>query len=169
MMKDYFKDCKTLEQLRKVYRDTFKKNHPDCGGTWNGKDVVAFEAAYTARFEELKKWDTTCTREDATKEEQNRYNPEQDARIREALRRVITIPDINIEIVGCWIWIDGATYTCKDQLKEYGYKWSKSRKKWHFTPYERTKYYKGGKLSFDEIRARYGSEKMEQAPTAAIA
>lgn len=169
MMKDYFKDCKTLDQLRKVYRDTLKVNHPDCGGTWTGIDFVKFEQAYKAKFKDLEKWDTTCTREDATAAEKNRYNPDQDEKIREALKRVITFPDINIEIVGSWIWIDGATYTCKDQLKEYGYKWSKSRKKWHFTPYERTRFYKGGKLSFEEIRERYGSETVESTRTAAIA
>ena len=37
-----------------------------------------------------------------------------------------------LEIVGCWIWIDGNTYGYKDVLKEIGFKWAREKKKWHF-------------------------------------
>ena len=28
------------------------------------------------------------------------------------------------EIVGCWIWVDGNTYSYKDAFKEIGFKWT---------------------------------------------
>lgn len=63
---------------------------------------------------------------------------------------------INIEIVGLWIWVDGNTFQWKEELKEAGFAWSRSRKKWHFTPYEGG-YHRGRKRSFDSIRNIYGS------------
>jgi len=154
----YFKNISTLEQLRTAYHCLIRNNHPDNGGTWTGKDFAAMTKEYKAFFKELEKWDTTHTREDATAAERNKYNKKQDQAIRRAMRKVVHLNGINIEIVGSWIWIDGNTYECRDYLKSIGYTWSKSRKKWHFTPYQRAKWYKGGKMSFDEIRERYGSE-----------
>ena len=164
-----FKDVHTLDELRRQYRDLIKTNHPDNGGTWTGKDFSELETEYKKLFEQLRTFDTSCTREDATKAEKMRYNTEQDEKIRDAIKKVIHLNDINIEIVGSWIWIDGNTYDCRDYLKECGYKWSKFRKKWHYTPYECSYHRKGSKLSFDEIREQYGSEKAEQERTRAIA
>lgn len=48
--------------------------------------------------------------------------------MRQTLQKVINFSDITIDIVGCFIWLDGNTYPYKDQLKEYGFKWSGQRK-----------------------------------------
>ena len=48
-----------------------------------------------------------------------KYDFSEDAKLREVLQQIITFEDINIEIVGCLIWVDGNTYDYKDTLKTH--------------------------------------------------
>ena len=61
-----------------------------------------------------------------------KYDFSEDAKLREVLQQIITFEDINIEIVGCLIWVDGNTYDYKDTLKNIGFKWFREKKKWYF-------------------------------------
>ena len=73
--------------------------------------------------------------------------------------------NINIEIVGCWIWVDGNTYEHKDALKALGFKWAREKKKWYFhTEAFRKRSHK--KLSMDDIRNYYGSTEVQTEATA---
>lgn len=92
--------------------------------------------------------------------EDMKYDFSEDAKLREVLQKIINFDGINIEIVGCWIWIDGNTYGYKDALKEIGFKWAREKKKWYFhTEAFRKKRHK--KLSMDDIRNFYGSTEIE--------
>ena len=121
-MSKYFKDVNTLEELRRQYRDLLKKYHPDNA---NGSTEATQEinAEYDKLFKVLK----------------------------EVLQQIITFEGINIEIVGCWIWVDGSTYAYKSMLKEIGFKWAREKKKWYFhTEAFRKRSHK--KLSMEDIR-----------------
>ena len=157
----YFTGVKTLEELRSVYRDLLKANHPDNGGSTEKMQDI--NAAYKEAFDLLK----AGAKLDDEKEK-IRWSEAEDAAIREALYKVVHLDGLNIEIVGCWIWIDGNTYDAREALKEAGYTWSKARHKWHFAPYEK-KFYKGSKKSFDQIRREYGSAEVEKESREKIA
>lgn len=157
----YFAGVKTLEELRSVYRDLLKANHPDNGGSTEKMQDI--NAAYKEAFDLLK----AGAKLDDEKEK-IRWSEAEDAAIREALYKVVHLDGLNIEIVGCWIWIDGNTYDARETLKEAGYTWSKARHKWHFAPYEK-KFYKGSKKSFDQIRREYGSAEVEKESREKIA
>lgn len=150
---NFFQGVKTLEELRNNYRDLLKKHHPDNGGS--EEITKEINEQYKKAFDLLKSGADLSDEKTAIK-----WNDAEDQAIREALNKIIHLENINIEIVGSWIWVDGETYTGRDILKAAGYKWSRNRQKWHFAPYEK-KYYKGNKKSFDEIRAKYGSETVE--------
>ena len=49
----YFKNCGTLEELKKQYRRLAMKYHPDCGGST--EIMQAINAEHDALFETLKK------------------------------------------------------------------------------------------------------------------
>ena len=90
-----------------------------------------------------------------------KYDFGEDEKLREVLQRIITLDGINIEIVGCWIWVDGNTYGYKDLLKEVGFKWAREKKKWYFhTEAFRKRSHKV--LSMDDIRSYYGSTEVER-------
>lgn len=149
----YFAAVKTLEELRTVYKNLLKANHPDNGGSVETMQEI--NAQYDEAFKLLKSGATIESEADTRK-----WSDVEDANIREALSKVVGYAGVNIEIVGCWIWVDGNTFAIKDILKDAGYKWSQSRKKWHYSPYE-SKWHKGGKKTFDQLRQKYGSMEVE--------
>ena len=163
----YFKNITTLEELRKQYRDLLKKHHPDNGG--NVSEMQEINAEYDRLFKVLK--DRYDSKSDTHKESNKdgkiktdfnsmKYDFTEDQKLREVLQKIIIFDGINIEIVGCWIWVDGNTYDYKDTLKGIGFKWAREKKKWYFhTEAFRKRSHK--KLSMEDIRNYYGSTEVE--------
>ncbi|MBD5497438.1 MAG: DnaJ domain-containing protein [Lachnospiraceae bacterium] len=163
-MSKYFKDVNTLEELRRQYRDLLKKYHPDNA---NGSTEATQEinAEYDQLFKVLKnrhESKSADSKEGTAKTDFHnmKYDFTEDAKLREVLQQIITFEYINIEIVGCWIWVDGNTYDYKDTLKNIGFKWAREKKKWYFhTEAFRKRSHK--KLSMEDIRNYYGSTEVE--------
>lgn len=156
----YFKNINTLEKLRKQYKELLKIHHPDNGG--NLENMQNINAEYDKLFKILKdKHTKTDTNTDNKTDFNNmKYDFEEDEKLREVLQNIISFSDINIEIVGCWLWVDGNTYEYKDTLKALGFKWASEKKKWYFhteTFRKRSK----RKLSMDDIRNLYGSTEVQ--------
>lgn len=155
-MKMYFNNIKTLEELRKQYKELLKKFHPD-NPDGSTEATQAINAEYDSLFKGLK------DRHDSNKEDGNRtayddmkYDFAEDEKLREVLQKIISFVGINIEIIGSWIWVDGNTYSYKKELKDLGFKWANEKKKWYFhTEAFRKRSHK--KLSIDDIRNYYGS------------
>lgn len=166
-MTTYFKDVQTLEELRKQYRDLLKKFHPDNpqGSTQATQEI---NTEYDRLFKMLKDRHTQTTGNAESKGKTDfskmKYDFAEDQKLREALQQIINFEGINIEIIGCWIWVDGNTYDYKDALKNIGFKWAREKKKWYFhTEVFRKKSHK--KLSMDDIRNYYGSTDIETEQT----
>lgn len=155
----YFKNINSLEELRKAYKELLKKYHPDNGGSVEACQDINVE--YNELFTRLKISRQHYSDAGQEDREAKKWNEAEDLKIREAIYKVIHLDGLNIEVIGCWIWIDGNTLPYREELKNNGYAWSRSRKKWHYSPYEKTKYYRGKKKSFDELRGAYGSEKIK--------
>ena len=150
MTTKYFKNIKNQAELRKAFIRLLKQYHPDNGG--DAEICKMINAEYEQLLKGLPK-----TSGEKQSEADRKAAESFDKEIREALEKIISFDGINIEVVGTWIWVDGATYIYRDQLKALGYRWSKSRHKWHFTPYAEPMFYKGTKKIFDRLRAIYGS------------
>lgn len=140
----FFNNIQTLEALKKEYRKLSKQYHPDLNPA--GLEAMKqINNEYELLFEQLKKH--------GTQEEQ-----QEDVSIfKDIISKIIHL-DIEIEIVGTWIWVDGNTYSCKETLKELGFQWRPRRKKWSFGE---LKSKRGSNESFDQLRARHGSKKVE--------
>lgn len=158
----YFRNVDTLEKLRKQYKELLKQHHPDNGGST--KITQEINAEYERLFKVLK--DKHESTEPEHKEEKKdsysnmKYDYTEDAKLREVLQNIITLEGINIEIIGCWIWVDGNTFEHKERLKGLGFKWASEKKKWYFhTEAFRKKSHR--KLSIDDIRDYYGSTEVQ--------
>lgn len=163
-MAGYFKNVETLEELRKQYRDLLKKFHPD-NASGSTEATQEINAEYDRLFKLLKdrhKSESANNQESNAKTDFNnmKYDFTEDQKLREVLQQIITFEGINIEIVGCWIWVDGNTYSYKDTLKEIGFKWAREKKKWYFHTEAFRKRSKKT-LSMDAIRDYYGSTEVE--------
>ena len=73
------------------------------------------------------------------------------------IEKIISIPDIQIEIIGTWLWVSGKTYEYRDIFKSFGMRYAKTKKAWYYTN-ENTGYHKGYHKDLDEIRNKYGSQ-----------
>ena len=157
MKKKYFDNINTLEELRKQYKDLLRIHHPDNGG--NVADMQDINAEYDRLFRILKDTHqnkTTDSSKDNDDFNNMKYDFTEDQKLREVLQKIISFEGIVIEIIGCWIWIDGNTYEYKDILKKIGFKWAREKKKWYFHTDAFRKRSKK-RLSMEDIRSYYGS------------
>lgn len=159
----FFKNVQTVAELRREYVRLLKINHPDNGGST--ETCQAINAEYDYLLGRLPKDETGKT---ANSSAEAKKDFQIDKALREVLNKIIRFDGLEIEIVGSWIWCDGNSYPYKEELKSYGFQWSRARKKWHYTPYD-SGYHKGQKKDFNEIRNKYGSMKVENEKVQAIA
>jgi hypothetical protein len=150
-MKDFFEFCKTLDEVKALYRTLAKEHHPDKGG--DVETMQTINRQYTLKCESIIKGSNLFTQEEADTELLNTE------KYKEALQAIIYLDGLNIELVGTWIWVTGETRKHKDVLKKALFCFAPKKVAWYF----RTAEYKVHNiipLSLDEIRAKYGSEKI---------
>lgn len=155
-MKIYFNSPKSLEELRKQYKDLLKRYHPD-NPSGSEEAAKTINTEYETLFKALKDIHSQ-TAKDTTHEtyDNMKWDYSEDEALRDMLNKVIQFAGINITIVGNWIWVDGNTYPYKAILKELGFKWAHEKKRWYWhSETFRKKSHK--KLSFDSICSYYGS------------
>lgn len=157
----YFKNVNTLGELRKQYKELLKKFHPD---NENGSVEITQEinSEYDRLFKVLKDKHEKQTSTDNTQSNFSKKHCDftEDKILREMLQKVIHFDGITIDIVGCYIWIDGTTYPYRNELKEIGFKWNGYRKKWFWTNGE-TKRHRNSKMSYVDIQNKYGSTEVK--------
>jgi len=147
---NYFKDCQTIEEARKLYRKLAMKLHPDKGG--KKEDFQELQK----QLENFKPFTQAAS--------DKYFNAEFFMKV---VDQLITIEGIEIEICGSWIWITSEKRH-KEQIKavklpeNWVCRWTAQKQMWYIR--ENYKFYKKSKreLSIDEIRDFYGSEKVEK-------
>ena len=141
----FFDGCADEQEIKTRYRDLAMRMHPDRGGTTAGMQDL--NAAYTAALKgEYRRTKSVTEAEEAL---------DLDAAAMEVLNKIIGLPGIQIEIIGCWIWVTGDTRAVKDELKEAGFFWASKKLAWYWRATEHTM--RGGKKTLDQIRDTYGS------------
>lgn len=148
----YFANVKDLEELRKEYKKLLKRFHPD-QPEGSEEATKAINAEYEMLFESLKNSSSNDTRND--------FNEEFDNAFRGILSKIIDL-NVDIEIIGSWIWLSGNTYVIKETLKRLGFRWINSRNRWawHSEPFRKTN---GKKRSMNELRNYYGSKVVKES------
>lgn len=145
----YFNECRTIDEVKARYKQLAKEYHPDHGG--DNATMQAINTEYAFACAKVFKGDNLTSKET---EEQIRLSEE----YRQVIEQIISLPNIIIELVGNWIWVTGNTYPVKRQLKEAGLFFASKKLAWYYRGEEfKTK---GGKKTLDEIRQKYGTEKI---------
>jgi hypothetical protein len=145
----YFQDCTTIDEVKAKYKTLAKQHHPDCGGDTATMQAInteyAFACAKILKGENLSAEETN---------EQIRLSEE----YRKVIEQIINLAGIMIEVVGHWIWVTGNTFPVRKQLKLAGLFFASKKVAWYYRAEEYKA--KGGKKTLDEIREKYGSEKI---------
>ena len=131
--------------VKQAFRKAAKAYHPDINPA--GENMMKI---INAAFDALK--DFTGEIPDGDTEA---HYPEA---LNEALKAIIDLDGLIIEVCGAWVWVTGNTYPYKDILKDNSYKYAAKKKAWHFRP-ENWKSRSRGKSTMEEIREKFGSEK----------
>ena len=148
-MNKYFAGVKTIEELRKWYRELLKQYHPDNGG--NEEIMKEINIEYDRLFAILSK-------ESKPDGESTTYDQNAENEAFKAVLNQIIGYSMEIELIGSWIWCFNC-YAYKDRLKELGFKFAPKKKAWTWHYGEFSRYHKG-EIPIDDIRAKYGSQKV---------
>ena len=146
---EYFKSVSNLSELRKQYKELLKKHHPDNGG--DEETMKAINIEYDKLFDALNKENKSDGQTDNY--DQNAENQA----FKEILNQIIGYK-MEIELIGRWIWCFNC-FAYKDRLKELGFKFAPKKKAWTWHYGEFSRYHKG-EIPIDDIRAKYGSQKV---------
>ena len=145
----YFTNIQTLEELKKEYKRLALENHPDRGG--DVEVMKAINAEYDIMFNRVKDIHINAKGETYTKE-----NTETPSEFKDIIDKLIRMEGLEIEIIGCFIWLSGNTRAHKDNIKALGFKWHSTKKMWYKAPEDYRKRSKK-KYSIEEIRDMYGT------------
>lgn len=160
-MGKYFENIRTLEQLRKQYKELLKLHHPDNGGDLQIMQEI--NAEYDRMFKILKERHESSNADCGnanTNYNNMKYDFAEDEKLRDMLNKIIHFNSIDIELVGAWIWLSGNTYAYKKELKDLGFKWASKKKMWYWHS-EAFRKISRRTLSMDEIRNYYGSTRVQ--------
>lgn len=144
----WFNECKTLDEVKATYKKLAKQHHPDLGGDTVTMQEINKEYAFACA-----KVIKGANFSDEKTEQEIKFSEE----YRVALEKIIHLEDVNIELVGFWIWVTGNTYPVKAILKDAGFFFASKKLAWYFRTGEYQVSSRGEK-SLDEIRSKYGSE-----------
>jgi len=149
---NYFEGIKTLDELRKQYRNLAFLHHPDRGG--DTEIMKEINNQYERLSKNLINSNEYFT--DERKEQEHHISEE----LRQKIEKIIYLPNITIELIGSWIWITGNTYAVKSILKEEGFMFSAPKIAWYWHAGEYTKN-SGNILSMEELRDYWGSQNIQ--------
>jgi len=148
----YFDQIQTLTELKIAYKKLAQAFHPDNGG--DIEIMKAINNEYDNMFKRLK--DNYNTQAKENNEHETNEMPEQ---YRDIIIKVMNLKNLDIELIGSWIWVSGDTLTHKEILKSNGFMWASAKKMWYWRP-EEYKTYSRKTKDITDIRNKYGSQKI---------
>ncbi|MEI7596979.1 MAG: J domain-containing protein [Bacteroidota bacterium] len=148
MKTHYFSNCRSIEEVKKHYKNLCFIHHPDCGGSTERMQEINAEYAAIIKNPHFR-----C-------EEQTAEQQEESLRYPEIINQLINLHGIIIELIGDWIWLSGNTYPHRATLKAIGFFFAPKKIMWYYRPADYKSSNKTPK-SIDAIRSKYGSDVIE--------
>lgn len=155
-MKYLNESIRTLEELKKAYHRLCLKLHPDVGGS--DDEMKILNAEYETLFERVK--NIHVNKDGETYE---RETTETSEAFQWLIAELLKLDGIEIEIIGCFVWITGDTKPHKERLKALGFRWHSKKRCWYKSPDGYRRWGKG-EYTMDEIRGMYSSMKIHKEP-----
>lgn len=149
-MYKWFSGIKTVDELRKRYKELLKKYHPD-NGEGDLEAAQEINAEYDRLFAVLRR-----EQKSDGKDKKHTYDDEAENEAFKSVLNAIIHINADIEIIGSWIWVSNG-FRYRELLKSVGFKYAPKKKcwTWHYGEYRR---HHSGEVSLDTIREKYGSQ-----------
>jgi len=159
-MKKYFENSWTVEEVKTEYRRLAFANHPDHGG--NVEEMKEINTQYEAA---LKGYHGTSSVGSDGKDHTYYYHQDIERSTMVVINELLKLKmeDVEIMLIGKWIWISGNTKPYKDGIKSVGdivketfkVKWHSKRFMWYYCPISSRKTRYSG-ASIDQLADAYG-------------
>lgn len=161
----WFKNCSSIEDVKKTYRKLALKYHPDLTGGTTESEMKEINAEYEIAFRRFKNIHSkaesnseTNQSSDNTDSNTSEYSDaETPEMFKDIIDGLIHCDGVQIDIVGSWVWLTGNTFEYKDTIKGLGFKWASKKKAWYWHSGEFTKR-RHSKMSLDDIKNKYGCQ-----------
>lgn len=154
-MLKFFKDCETIEDVKKTYRKLCFKYHPDIYKGDNGETMKEINKEYEIAFKLFKNKHKAKT--DTKTETDSKQDFETPEMFKDIINGLVNCDGVQIDIVGSWVWLTGNTYAYKDIVKGLGFKWANKKKAWYWHSEEETRR-RRSKMTLEEIKEKYGCQ-----------
>lgn len=153
-MAGYFDGCKTLDEVKTLYRQLAINNHPDHGGDTDTMQEInnAYEAA--------REWFANNADSDRVRATASQEVPGEFASFIAFILPYLRKDLLAVEQTGRWFWISGQTKEHKDALKAAGCRWASQKKLWYWRPTEAAMPGRHKPTNMADIRAKYGSSNL---------
>lgn len=147
----FFENCETNEKIKAEYKRLVKLLHPDNGGS---EEVFKeMQNEFDIVFNQVKNYHTN-------KENKKYYKETEEAP--EAFRSIIAelerFKNINIDLVGEWLWVSGSTKDIKEELKKIGFRWSHDKGCWYYHTGAYRRHSNKNLKTLEELKNWYGCE-----------
>ena len=152
----FFKNVKTLQELKKEYKKLAFQYHPDKGGdleTMKELNTEYEKLSVLLRGKEGKK------EQEETEEQRQRREAQAREKAKEFIHiidQLINLDGLIIEIVGDWVWLTGNTKEHKEIIKNCGFFYASKKRAWYLKPND----YVGRSrknYTLEDIKNKYGS------------
>ena len=150
----YYNKCKSIEDVKELFKKLVKQLHPDNGG--NAEEFKAMMNEYTDVFNRLKNIHRKADGDTYKAEQETTESPKEFA---DLVEQLLKMDGVIVEIIGSWVWCTGNTMAHKEALKELHFFWSKSKKAWYYNGAEK-KSRRKGHYNMDGLRNKWGSQNM---------
>ena len=161
----YFASATNLQDLKTAYKKLALENHPDLNSspdaTRTMQEINEQYAGSASRFIAI----GCLTRADEQHAAGKKVNTDfvnlEDVieMLRVKIIEILSVSkDLDIEITGTWLWVSGETKKHKTALSKLGLHWASKKGLWAFAG---IKSRGRGKWSMGQIRATYGSAKLD--------
>lgn len=154
----YFKDCKSIEDVKAAYKSLAKQYHPDIAGAEFTATMQEINSEFEKAFDKYKNIHESA--EGNTYETTEQNSTETPAEFMEIINKLINCEGLNIELVGRWIWLTGNTYSHKDTIKSLGFKWANTKKAWYWHAAEDSTSNRK-KMTLEQIKEKYGCQSFQ--------
>ena len=161
---NYFKDAIEVADIKYVYRQLAMKYHPDRpDGSTEIMQIINEQYQQALKHANGQR---SCNSDG--REFTYHYNADIESSVVEMLDVLLSIkmPNVDINLIGCWLWLTGNTRLFKEDLKAIGCRWHAKRQAWYWhDPKYRSSFRSRDSLS--ELAMKYGvktfTEKAQQA------
>jgi len=144
---NYFTDCKTIEEAKKVYRKYALELHPDQGG--NKEEFKTFQNQFEDFLKNFIQGRVNIWKKENSEKADVDINT---AIFADILQKIMHL-NIRIEIIGFWIYAF-ESFTSKEYLSSLGFWFSKSKRAWIYSGTKKINM--RGRFSVKELRNRHG-------------